>query len=562
MATVTFHSSMPIGLRLQALFSAIVGGSVTYGTEAEMETASFRVMIYQYLEDAFYAGPNVSGAAGEVSYLRFGPKSTPWLTIGASSGPVQFTYTDLVQFHGQGAAAAAAVLAGNDHFIGSSHGDYMEGYDGDDLLDGGGGADTLGGGAGNDTYIVDAKDDRITDAAGGGYDIVQTSASFAMAPDAEIEELKAASWASSLSLTGNDYRNLIAGTSGNDVIDGKGGVDTLIGGAGNDLYIVDTAFDLILEDDGGGYDTVVARASYSLADHLEALKATPGSSSVGLTGNELPNGIFGNLGANKIQGLDGDDLLYGDGGNDNILGGEGLDVLYGGLGNDRLDGGSASDKLFGDVGNDALKGADDNDSLYGGSGNDSLYGGDGDDRLYGDVGADFIDGAAGNDRLYGGTESNKLLGQIGHDTLYGGVHTDTIYGGDGNDKLYGDAGNDQLDGGSGNDALSGGWGQDAFIFRSSLNAKTDVDTITDFNVQDDTIRLENKLFGKLIKPGGLNPDFFTIGSKAQDRNDYLVYNKNTGSLYYDPDGSGSRQAILFVKLKANLAISERDFYII
>jgi hypothetical protein len=63
MATVTFHSSMPDGLRLQALFSAIVG-SVSYGNEAGMETASFRIMIYPNPEDAFYAGPNVSGAAG------------------------------------------------------------------------------------------------------------------------------------------------------------------------------------------------------------------------------------------------------------------------------------------------------------------------------------------------------------------------------------------------------------------------------------------------------------------------------------------------------------------
>ena len=214
------------------------------------------------------------------------------------------------------------------------------------------------------------------------------------------------------------------------------------------------------------------------------------------------------------------------------------------------------------MGNDVLKGVAASDRLYGGSGNDSLYGGDGDDRLYGDVGQDYIDGAAGNDRLYGGTESNRLLGQGGHDTLYGGVHADTLQGGDGNDKLYGDAGNDQLDGGLGNDAMSGGWGRDTFIFKSSLNAKADADTITDFNVQDDTIRLENKLFVKLGKPGNLSPDFFTIGSKAQDRNDHLVYNKNTGHLYYDPDGSGSRQAILFVKLKADLAMSDRDFYII
>jgi hypothetical protein len=127
---------MPVGLRVQALFSAIVGG-VSYGNDAGMETASFRIMIYQYPEDAFYAGPSISGEAGAVSYLRFGPASDPWLTIGALDGPVQFTYTDLVEFHGQ-AAAAAAALTRDDHLIGSSHGDYMEGYGGDDLLDGAG----------------------------------------------------------------------------------------------------------------------------------------------------------------------------------------------------------------------------------------------------------------------------------------------------------------------------------------------------------------------------------------------------------------------------------------
>jgi Ca2+-binding RTX toxin-like protein len=553
---------MPIGLRLQALFSAIMSDSLSYGTETGLETASFRIMIYQYPEDVFYAGPNISREAGEVSYLRFGPKSAPWLTFGASGGPVQFTYTDLAQFHGRGATAAAAVLVGNDALIGSSHGDYIEGYAGNDLLDGGGGADTLDGGAGNDTYIVDHKDDRIVDVAGGGYDVIQTSASFAMAPDAEIEELKAASWATSLALTGNDFRNLIAGTSGNDELDGKGGVDTLTGGAGNDLYIVDSAFDLILENDGSGYDTVVAYTSYGLGDNLEALKAASGSFSIALIGNALPNEIIGNPGANEIHGLDGDDLLYGDGGNDTIFGGNGLDILYGGLGADQLDGGSASDRLFGDVGNDVLKGIAGNDSLYGGSGNDGLYGGDDDDWLYGDVGKDTIDSGAGNDRLYGGTHSNKLLGQIGHDTLYGGMHIDTLYGGDGNDRLYGDAGSDLLDGDLGKDTLSGGWGRDTFVFRSLLNAKTNVDTITDFNVQDDTIRLENKLFKKLGKPGGLNPDFFTIDRKAQDGNDYLVYNKNTGYLYYDSDGSGSRKAVLFAKLKGHLALSEHDFSII
>jgi len=156
-----------------------------------------------------------------------------------------------------------------------------------------------------------------------------------------------------------------------------------------------------------------------------------------------------------------------------------------------------------------------------------------------------------------------LLGQGGNDTLYGGMHADTLLGGDGNDRLYGDAGNDSLDGGAGKDTLSGGWGRDTFTFKDKLNAKTNVDTITDFNVKDDTIRLENSIFKKLGKAGKLKPDFFTIGSKAQDGNDYLIYNKKNGYLYYDADGSGSKyKAILFIKLKPKLALTDKDFYVI
>ena len=562
MATLKFNSSMPVGLRLQALFSSIVSGSPTYGTEAGMETASFQIMIYQYPADAFYAGPSVSEDAGKVSYLRFGPANSPWLTYGEMNGSAQFTYRGLTNFHQQGAVTAAAIMAGSDHLIGSSHGDFMEAFAGDDLLDGGEGGDTLDGGAGNDMYIVDHKDDRVLDIAGAGYDIIQTSASFAMAPDAEIEELKAVPWAISLSLIGNGFRNLIAGTSGKDELDGGGGADTLIGGGGDDLYLVDNSSDLILESEGNGYETVVTRVSYALGNNLENLKAAPGSFSVGLTGNDLPNVITGNRGDDEVHGLDGNDTLYGDGGNDHILGGNGDDDLYGGIGSDHLDGGNASDNLYGDVGNDLLKGANGDDGLFGGAGNDSLYGSDGSDRLYGDVGNDYIDGGAGNDRLYGGTENNRMLGQTGHDTLYGGAHADTLYGGDDNDRLYGDAGKDSIDGGLGKDTLSGGWGRDTFLFRSTLNARTNVDTITDFSVQDDTIRLENKIFKALGKSGNLNSDFFTIGSKAQDVNDRIIFNKSVGYLYYDPDGSGSRKPILFAKFKAGLALNDDDFYII
>lgn len=561
MAVLTFSASMPEGLRLQALFSAIVNNTVAYGLEAGEVTASFQVTIYNSPVDVYYRGLEVAQARGEISYLRFGPGTAPWLTYTHSG--IAFVYDSLLTFHAQGALSAAVVMAGDDQLTGSWQGDYLDGYDGNDRLDGGTGADTMDGGAGNDTYIVDHKDDRIFEANGGGYDIVWSSTSFSMAPDAEIEELRAASGAYSLALGGNGFRNLIVATSGNDEIDGKGGIDTLIGGAGNDLYIVDDGLDLVLESDGEGYDTVIAESSYRLADYIEVLKAASGSSAINLLGNALSNEIVGNLGSNRIEGFDGDDRLYGDGGNDTVIGGVGQDEIFGGMGRDHLDGGDGNDTLYGDIENDVLLGSSGYDSLYGGSGNDSLAGGDGDDRLYGDVGNDTIDGGAENDRLYGGTGKNKLIGGSGHDTLYGSMHSETLQGGNDNDRLYGDAGNDLLDGGAGKDTLSGGWGKDAFIFKNAISAKTNVDTISDFNVKDDTIRIDNLVFKKLGKAGSLNPEFFNIGNRPQDSNDYLTYNKSNGYLTYDADGAGSAyKPVLFAKLKAGLSLTSKDFYII
>ena len=563
MAVLTFSASMPTGLRLQALFSAIVDNAVTYGTEPGEETGSFQVTIYDSPVDVIYRGSDVAQAQGKVSSLQFGPANAPWLTYSHSNSGIAFVYNNLLTFHAQGAVSAAVVMAADDQITGSWRGDYLDGYGGNDRLDGGAGADTMDGGVGNDTYIVDHKDDRIFEANGGGYDVVWSSTSFSMAADAEIEELRAASGAYSLALGGNGFRNLIVATSGDDEIDGKGGIDTLIGGAGNDLYIVDDGLDVVLESDGQGHDTVIAEASYRLADHIEVLKAAGGLSSINLLGNARSNEIVGNLGANWIEGFDGDDRLYGDGGSDTVIGGAGQDVIFGGMGRDHLDGGEGNDTLYGDVENDVLLGSSGDDSLYGGSGNDSLSGGDGNDRLYGDVGNDTIDGGTGSDRLYGGTGKNKLIGGSGHDTLYGSMHSETLQGGNDNDRLYGDAGNDFLEGGAGKDTLSGSWGKDIFIFKSVLSAKTNVDTIADFNVQDDTIRLDNLVFKKFGREGNLNPDFFSTGNTPQDANDYLTYNKSKGYLTYDADGSGSvYKPVLFARLKAGLSLTDKDFYII
>ncbi|NIX78022.1 M10 family metallopeptidase C-terminal domain-containing protein, partial [Microvirga terricola] len=133
--------------------------------------------------------------------------------------------------------------------------------------------------------------------------------------------------------------------------------------------------------------------------------------------------------------------------------------------------------------------------------------------------------------------------------------------------LTGDAFANRIYGGLGKDTLSGGAGRDVFVFNTKLNAKTNVDKITDFNVKDDTIWLDNAIFrklgkGSLDKPGKLNKAFFAIGDKAKDGNDYLIYNKKTGELFYDADGNGAGQAVKFAQVQKNLALTAADFLII
>lgn len=86
-------------------------------------------------------------------------------------------------------------------------------------------------------------------------------------------------------------------------------------------------------------------------------------------------------------------------------------------------------------------------------------------------------------------------------------------------------------------------------------------------MKDDTIWLDNAVFkklgkGSLTKKGKLNKEFFVIDTKAKEKDDYLVYNKKTGLLSYDSDGSGSKKAIEVVTLTKNLKLTSADFLII
>ncbi|GEO13122.1 cadherin domain-containing protein [Microvirga aerophila] len=142
--------------------------------------------------------------------------------------------------------------------------------------------------------------------------------------------------------------------------------------------------------------------------------------------------------------------------------------------------------------------------------------------------------------------------------LIGTSKANTLVGAGGNDRLYGKGGKDMLIGGA---------GQDTFVFDTKPNKKTNLDRISDYSVADDTIWLENRVFKKLgksgseVSPAALKKAFFKMG-KAKDKNDYVVYNKKTGVLSYDADGSNAGKAVEIAKLARNLKLTQDDFFII
>jgi parallel beta-helix repeat protein len=463
--------------------------------------------------------------------------------------------------------------------IGNTGANTLNGNAGHNVLDGGAGADRMKGGLGNDTYYVDHTQDIVIEAAGEGIDTIVSSISIPVASPlaANVENLvlidpanpndPLAKWAKDGA--GNQLNNLIVGNSTDNKLYGYGGDDTLIGGGGNDTL-----------DGGEGNDTVQFSGNHT----NYAITGTGANKTVagGTTGTDTL------LNIEVLQFADG--KFVGDTWVPNPVApppppvntGNEVVVRNGGAGSETLNGrDNIDDVMKGLGGNDTIRGRGGNDSLSGGSGNDKVYGDGGDDRVNGDSGNDLVYGGSGNDRAYGSTGNDKVYGSAGIDRVYGGSGHDTVDGGSGNDWVYGDSGNDRVyggtgddvvNGGAGNDRLYGGAGSDAFVFNTRLGtASTDrqvnFDTVVDFNVKYDSFLLDNAIFrklgsGTLANPTELNAEYFVTGSKAREQDDYLIYNKKTGVLSYDADGSGSKQAVEFAQLSKNLALTHKDFFVI
>ncbi|MBJ6127140.1 calcium-binding protein [Microvirga splendida] len=163
--------------------------------------------------------------------------------------------------------------------------------------------------------------------------------------------------------------------------------------------------------------------------------------------------------------------------------------------------------------------------------------------------------------------SENLVGSSSSDTIKGGQYADVFYGAAGDDVLWGGAGNDKIYGGDGNDMLYGEAGKDVFVFDTKLNKRANVDKIADFRYRADSIFLENKIFTKLgsgteSRPKKFKADMFTTGNKAQDAEDRIVYDKKTGALYYDQDGTGSKAQVKIATITNKTTLKYHDFFVI
>jgi Ca2+-binding RTX toxin-like protein len=276
-------------------------------------------------------------AAGGTDTVR---SSIAW-TLGAELEALVLTGAGAINGTGNALANTITGNGANNRLFGLDGADTMAGGDGDDSLDGGTGNDSMTGGAGNDTFVVDSTGDRVSEAAGGGTDTVQTALAHTLASNVENLVLTGAAAVNGTgntlanTLTGNNAANGLYGGSGDDTILGGGGADTLdggtgadslTGGAGNDTYVVDDLADSVTEIAGQGRDTVRASVSQTLGAEVEDLVLT-GTAALNGTGNDLGNRLTGNSAVNILSGGLGADTLAGLSGNDNLTGGGGADAF-------------------------------------------------------------------------------------------------------------------------------------------------------------------------------------------------------------------------------------------
>jgi Ca2+-binding RTX toxin-like protein len=185
------------------------------------------------------------------------------------------------------------------------------------------------------------------------------------------------------------------------------------------------------------------------------------------------------------------------------------------------------------------------DELRGSSGGDVLAAFGGSDLLIGGAGGDVLNGGAGNDTASYANADGPVtvnlanpLANAGHAQGDSLIDIENIVGGKKGDTFVGAANDDRFNGGLGKDTMDGGGGEDIFEFTGKLTKKN-VDTINNFDSGDDTLFLSKTIFKDVNEDSvGIGKKTFALGTAATDADDRIIYDENSGKLWYDRDGSG------------------------
>lgn len=165
-----------------------------------------------------------------------------------------------------------------------------------------------------------------------------------------------------------------------------------------------------------------------------------------------------------------------------------------------------------------------------------------------------VGGLTKNVAIARGAIIENAIGGAGHDMIVGTAKNNSINGGAGNDMLFGRGGWD---------VMVGGAGADTFVFDRAFTSG--VSRIADFYAPTETVRLENAVFKGLgAATGSMNAALFFSGARAHDANDRIIYNKVSGELFYDADGTGAALQVKFAMMSAAMkpTLSAADFFVI
>lgn len=347
---------------------------------------------------------------------------------------------------------------------------------------------------------------------------------------------------------------------------------TYVGTAGNDTFSKLSEGSKGTADGLGGFDTAVV--NYSQSNFFVSTSTT---GVVTLTTDS--GGVLRFSNFEKIQFSGSTSIDLGSAGNDLVNGTAGVDTLYGLDGSDTLDGKAGGDKMLGGAGNDTYVVDSASDKVFETTTLTGTTDAGGSDLVKSAVNytlGNFVEKLTLTGSLAingsGNELSNSLAGNAAANTLTGAAGNDYLSGLAGNDNLLGGDGADKLAGGTGNDLLTGGTGVDIFLFNSTRNGTTNVDTIKDYDVGGvaDKIQLDATYFNVGVagtSAGTALPSTaFWAGTAAHDADDRIIYDRASGSLYYDADGNtaGGVAAVKFaiVGTTTHAALSAADFTIV